>query len=93
MLKRMISWFLCLLMLFSLLGCSKSEAEVPETPVLQAGFAREDITPQLPVPMGGYGNSNLRMSEGVDSQLYATCIAFTYADERNGRAPAPRGCG
>ena len=82
MLKRMISWFLCLLMLFSLLGCSKSEAEVPETPVLQAGFAREDITPQLPVPMGGYGNSNLRMSEGVDSQLYATCIAFTYADEK-----------
>jgi len=82
MLKKTMSLLLCLLIFAALFGCGKAAEPAQEAPVLQAGFAREDITPQLSVPMGGYGNSNLRMSEGVDSQLYATCIAFTYGDEK-----------
>jgi len=44
------------------------------------GFGRRDITPQGSVPMQGYGNSHLRMSQGVLTPLFATCIAIT--DER-----------
>ena len=83
MLKRIVSAILCLLFAFPIFGCgTQSPQQQQEAPVLQAGFAREDITPQLSVPMGGYGNSNLRMSEGVDSNLYATCIAFTQGEEK-----------
>lgn len=42
-----------------------------------AGFGRVCITPTAPVPLGGYGNSSLRVSETVDSDLYCTCLAFT----------------
>ena len=80
--KTWISLILCLLIVFSCVACAPSQEAPADTPVLQAGFGREDITPQTSVPMGGYGNSNLRMSEGVDSQLYATCIAFVYGEEK-----------
>ena len=43
----------------------------------QVGFGRVCITPTDPVPLGGYGNSSLRVSQTVDSDLYCTCIAFT----------------
>lgn len=82
MYKRMIALCLCLVLILACFGCSASQETEEEAPVLQAGFGREDITPQNSVPMGGYGNSNLRMSEGVDSQLYATCIAFAYGEEK-----------
>ena len=78
--KKILAVILCSLLLLTC-GCGTAE-ETQEAPALQAGFGREDITPQTSVPMGGYGNSNLRMSEGVDSPLYATCIAFAYGDEK-----------
>ena len=78
--KFWLCLLLCLAVLLSCFGCSPTP-ETPEAPVLRAGFGREDITPQTSVPMGGYGNSNQRMSEGVDSPLYATCIAFSYGEE------------
>ena len=42
-----------------------------------AGFGRVCITPSDPVPLSGYGNSSLRISQTVDSDLYCTCLAFT----------------
>ena len=80
--KRIIALLAALLLVFSCFGCGASQEAAEEAPVLQAGFGREDITPQNSVPMGGYGNSNLRMSEGVDYPLYATCIAFAYGEEK-----------
>lgn len=44
---------------------------------IQVGYARVDITPQKPVPMGGYGNPAVRISEEVRDPLFATCLAFT----------------
>ena len=44
---------------------------------MQAGFGRRDITPEYAVPLGGYGNSHMRMSQGWYTRIYATCIAFT----------------
>ena len=43
----------------------------------QVGFGRVCITPADPVPLGGYGNSSLRVSQSVDSDLFCTCVAFT----------------
>ena len=69
-------------MLLSLCACGGSAPEEPEAPVLKVGYARVDITPQSSVPMGGYGQSSKRMSEGVAYPLYATCVAFTYGEEK-----------
>ena len=41
------------------------------------GFGRVCITPAAPVPLAGYGNTSLRISQTVDSDLYCTCVAFT----------------
>lgn len=47
------------------------------------GFGRRDITPsETGIPMGGYGNSENRLSETIDTyRLYYTCIAIT--DEKD----------
>ncbi len=46
----------------------------------KAGFSRVDITPSQPVRMSGYGNRD-RPSEGVDTPLFARCMALQYASE------------
>lgn len=47
---------------------------------LRVGYSRRDMTPEMSVPLAGYGNTHTRMSQGWYSRLYATCIAIT--DER-----------
>ena len=44
---------------------------------VKVGYARTVITPDAPVPLGGYGNTETRISEGFLEYLYATCIAVT----------------
>lgn len=48
---------------------------------LCAGFGRADISPVLPTPLGGYGQSQNRLHTVLLDPLYATCIAFTDGDE------------
>lgn len=48
---------------------------------LQAGFAKIDITPDYPIGLGGYSNANVRISEGVEDRIYATCIALTEGEQ------------
>ena len=82
--KRMLALVLCGVLTLGLLACGSTQEQEPENtePVLMAGYARVDITPQYSVPMGGYGKSYSRMSEGIAYPLYATCIAFTYGEEK-----------
>lgn len=47
---------------------------------LQVGYARKDITPTASLPLGGYGNTEDRMSSNVLDNLYVTCIAVTDAE-------------
>jgi hypothetical protein len=49
--------------------------------VLRAGIARVDITPNLPVAMGGYG-ARKGMSEGVHDNIFARAIAFESGGKR-----------
>ncbi|MBQ9973688.1 MAG: neutral/alkaline non-lysosomal ceramidase N-terminal domain-containing protein [Oscillospiraceae bacterium] len=48
---------------------------------LSAGFARQDITPDYPVHLSGYGDDETRLSQGIRDNIYLTCIAVTDGDE------------
>ena len=43
----------------------------------RVGYARYDITPQEPVPLGGFGNCDKRIFTTITSRLYVTCVALT----------------
>jgi len=43
---------------------------------LLVGFSRVDISPEASVPLGGFGRSLSRMSEGVADPLTANCLAI-----------------
>ena len=47
----------------------------------RVGYGKENITPTGQVGMGGYGRSDQRLSTGVLSYLYVTCIAITDAND------------
>jgi len=49
--------------------------------VLLAGYARQNITPDYPCPMSGYGNEAARLSQKILDPVYLTCIALTSGDE------------
>ena len=88
--KRLVSLVLVMLLSVSLLACGNSGASaggsatspVPGQPALQpgqqlVGYGKTNITPELALPLGGYGNTETRISEGFLEYLYATCIAVT----------------
>ena len=52
----------------------------PADRVFKVGYGKENITPDEPVPMGGYGRSDQRISTGILSYLWATCVAITDAE-------------
>ena len=52
----------------------------PADRVFKVGYGKENITPEESVPMGGYGRSDQRMSAGILSYLWATCVAITDAE-------------
>jgi len=47
----------------------------------RVGYARVDITPVKSVPLGGFGNTSMRMSTSILRRIYATCVAV--ADEND----------
>lgn len=46
------------------------------TAAFRVGYGRKKITPDDPVPLGGYGNSFNRISQNVLDDLYVTCTAL-----------------
>ena len=44
---------------------------------LKAGYAKADITPDFPVPLGGYGNTHMRIHETVETPICAVCVAIS----------------
>lgn len=49
--------------------------------ILQVGYARADITPDYQVCVSGYGDDEIRLSEGVRDPIYLTCIAITSGED------------
>jgi hypothetical protein len=82
LMKKLISLLLIFVMVLGLCACSKTDAPpAAEEKTFRVGYARVNITPNYDVPLAGYGNSDQRMSNGLLSYLYATCIAITDADD------------
>lgn len=46
------------------------------------GYGRTCITPEESVPLAGMGNTSKRMSTSILDDLYATCVAFTDANDQ-----------
>ena len=44
---------------------------------MKLGYARVDITPTEPVPLAGYGNTSMRISNHILSPLCSACAAIT----------------
>lgn len=47
-----------------------------------AGFGRQKVTPPKGTPLAGYGNNEMRRSETVLDDLYATCIALSDGEKK-----------
>ena len=84
--KKVLSVILSVLMVLSLCACGASEggAAAGETTAaasaMQVGYGKVNITPDMSLPLQGYGNTSLRMSDGFRDYLYATCFAVTDAE-------------
>ncbi len=45
----------------------------------RVGYAKVDMTPEVSVPLAGFGNTSRRMSTNILRPLYATCLAVVDA--------------
>ncbi len=78
--KKIVTIVLIAAMVLGLCACTGSGNE-KKAEGLQVGFARENVTPDFSVGMGGYGDTGTRRSTGILSYLYVDCIAFTEGEE------------
>ena len=87
--KKLVSLVLALVLLMSLVACGGASQEAPASPVpgqpalkegqQLVGYGKVNITPELELPLGGFGNTETRISEGFLDYQYATCFAVTDA--------------
>ena len=83
--KKILYAMMVLAMVFALSACGKggNQEENPsggpssEAGAFRAGFARNDCMPDESVPLRGYGNVMMRMSDGYLDILQVSCIAIT----------------
>ena len=91
--KKLISMLVLLALAISLVACGASEGGAAQGGAAQSGtgfslkegqlavgYGKVNITPEDSVPLGGFGNTDQRMSTGFRTYLYATCIAITDAE-------------
>ena len=91
--KKLISMLVLLALAISLVACGASEGGAAQGGAAQSGtgfslkegqlavgYSKVNITPEDSVPLGGFGNTDQRMSTGFRTYLYATCIAITDAE-------------
>lgn len=81
--KRIFAILLSLALVLGLCACggSGTEETQPAAQGLQVGYSKQNVTPDYDVGLGGFSNQDTRISEGLVSYLYLTCIAATYGDE------------
>ena len=79
--KKALSLILTIILVLSLCACGGSgnnEEKKPEG--LQVGFGKVDITPTASLGalgLGGYGDNDSRLYEGIFSKVYITCVAMS----------------
>ena len=97
MTKRMLAILLVLVMVLALAACGSSGSATGETNGadanggttagaaatgdLMVGYGRVNITPSYSVPLAGYGNTSMRMSQGYQTLLLSTCIVYSDGED------------
>ena len=83
--KKLLSMLLILSLVLGLCACGAASDNTAETAPAESqllvGYGREKIMPETDVPLGGYGQTDTRISKQYIDYLYATCIAFKAGDE------------
>ena len=85
--KRILTIFLVLAMIFSLCACGSSgssgdaTADVAADSGLQVGYSRINLTPSYQVSLAGYSDDDTRRSEGYRTYIYLTCIAVRSGED------------
>lgn len=79
--KKILCILLVLTMILGLCACGSNGGEKEEKQQLMVGYNRQDIMPEVNVPLGGYGQTQTRISTNFIDYLYATCLAFTQGEE------------
>ena len=77
--KKILTLLLVAALALGLFGCGGSTNKLDPTK-LSVGFAKEDVTPEFSVGLGGYSDSETRKSTGVLDRIYVTCIAISQDD-------------
>ena len=76
--KRIIAIaLLATLMVGLLCGCKKDGAKAGADAGYRVGFAREDVMPEKPTSLAGYGNYANRVNKGYLDMLYSHATAIT----------------
>lgn len=85
--KKIIAMILLVSVMLGLCACAgqtntddptgKAEIKDPYAGQFRVGYSRVNITPTEDVNMGGYGNTDRRLSNSVLSYMYITCVAVT----------------
>ena len=72
--KKILSVVLVLTIVLGLCACGGSgnanQETQPKATVLEAGFGRENITPDWPVGMAGYSDSETRKTKNILDYIY-----------------------
>jgi len=81
--KRIFAMILSLALVLGLCACggSGTEETQPAARGLQVGYSKQNITPDYDIGLGGFANNDTRISEGLVSYIYLTCIAVTDGEE------------
>jgi len=76
-------WILIASLVFAPLGSQAGKAENPSNPdAFRVGYASQNITPQDPMPMWGYGARHAILSEGTLHPLYAKAIVIAAGEDK-----------
>ena len=80
--KKILCLVLAAAMILSLCACGGSTVQEEEpVPQLKIGFGKVNVTPNDPISMIGSSTRGARISEGLISYLFATCIAVQWGSE------------
>ena len=77
--KRILAFLIVLVMVLAMVGCQQQQEKADSADsgktyhldhkTFSVGYARVDISPELSVPMAGFGNTTDRMSQNIQDYL------------------------
>lgn len=84
--KKLVCLFLSVIMLLGLVACGSANGDsapaTTEAPKeFMVGYARVNITPDVPTGLAGYGNIDERKHTEVLDYIYLTCVAMTDTED------------